>query len=41
MSGFEEAALVREGHIRRRRHFLEKPFTPESLVETVRRALAS
>jgi two-component system, cell cycle sensor histidine kinase and response regulator CckA len=39
MSGFEEASLLREGRIRQRRHFLEKPFTPESLVRMVRSAI--
>lgn len=40
MSGFEEASLIREGRIRRRRHFLEKPFTPDALVRIVRNAMS-
>lgn len=40
MSGFSEVSLVREGRIRENGHFLEKPFTPNALVEVVMRAMA-
>ncbi|CAN5606809.1 hypothetical protein BH23GEM10_BH23GEM10_18130 [soil metagenome] len=41
MSGFPEATLGGNGRPHLRRHFLEKPFTPESLVRTVRQAMAA
>src|SRR5690606_3903569 len=39
MSGFSEVSLVREGRIRENGHFLEKPFTPNALVDVVREAM--
>ncbi|MEX0907407.1 MAG: ATP-binding protein, partial [Gemmatimonadota bacterium] len=39
MSGFARASLVREGRLRALPHFLEKPFTPDVLLQTVRDAL--
>jgi PAS domain S-box-containing protein len=39
MSGFSEVSLVREGRIGRNGHFLEKPFTPNALVDVVREAM--
>ena len=39
MSGFAGATVVRDGVAQRGFHFVQKPFTPESLLEKVRRAL--
>lgn len=39
MSGFSEVSLVREGRILEHGHFLEKPFTPNALVDVVREAM--
>jgi two-component system cell cycle sensor histidine kinase/response regulator CckA len=39
MSGFPETSLVREGRISEQQRFLEKPFTPASLVSAVRDAM--
>jgi signal transduction histidine kinase/CheY-like chemotaxis protein len=39
MSGFSEVSLLREGRIREHGHFLEKPFTPNALVDVVREAM--
>jgi two-component system, cell cycle sensor histidine kinase and response regulator CckA len=39
MSGFPETALARNGYAPTRRRFLEKPFTPVSLVRAVREAM--
>ena len=39
MSGFSEVSLVREGRIGDHGHFLEKPFTPNALVDVVRSAM--
>ncbi|HSK19980.1 MAG TPA: ATP-binding protein [Longimicrobiales bacterium] len=39
MSGFSEVSLVREGRIGEHDHFLEKPFTPNALVDVVREAM--
>jgi PAS domain S-box-containing protein len=40
MSGFSEDTLLRRGRISSTHHFLEKPFTQQLLLQTVRRALS-
>jgi len=39
MSGFAGATVVQDGVAKKGLHFVQKPFTPESLLEQVRRAL--
>jgi len=39
MSGFSEESLLRERRMEKRQYFLEKPFTQNLLLHTVRRAL--
>jgi CheY-like chemotaxis protein len=39
LSGYTDGAVLNEGTLAARRHFLQKPFTPASLADKVRRAL--